>query len=72
MLEASALSGRLNILGPTPLPVVKVNNRYRYRINIICHQDSEVRHLISRVITDCSTDRRFRGVAVFADNNPLD
>lgn len=57
-------------LGPTPLPVVKVNNRYRYRVNISCNADRKLRNIISQVIIDCSTDKRFKGVTVFADNDP--
>lgn len=57
-------------LGPTPLPVVKVNNRFRYRVNISCTADRRLRNAISQVLIECSTDKRFKGVAVFADNDP--
>jgi primosomal protein N' (replication factor Y) len=60
------------IMGPAPLPVVKVNNRYRYRVNISCRADNEMRRLISAIIIKCSTDKEFRGVSVYADNNPAD
>ena len=30
---------RLEILGPAPAPVVKVNNRYRYRVTVIGRND---------------------------------
>ena len=63
---------KLSILGPTPLPVVKVNNRYRYRVNISCKVSSAVRELISQTVVQCSTDKRFKGVSFFADNDPLD
>ena len=29
----------IDILGPAPLPVVRVNNRYRYRINVCCESE---------------------------------
>lgn len=58
------------VLGPTPLAVVKVNNRYRYRVNISCTNEKEMRGLIARIITECSTDKRFKGVSVYADNDP--
>ncbi len=66
--------GRLGIslLGPTPLPVVKVNNRYRYRVNISCKADAEIRNLVSQTVIQCSTDKRFKGVSIFADNDPTD
>ena len=62
----------LELLGPTPLSVVKVNNRYRYRVNISCHSSAAVRAAISQAVIECSTDKRFRGVSAFADNDPID
>ncbi len=60
------------LLGPTPLAVVKVNNRYRYRVNISCIASAELRGAISRAVIACSTDKRFKGVSVFADSEPID
>ena len=71
-LEHSTIAGRMNVLGPAPLAVVKVNNRFRYRINISCRLDGEIRSVVSQVLIDCSKDRRFKGVSVFADIDPLD
>lgn len=62
----------VSILGPAPLPVVKVNNRYRYRINISCHADSEMRKIISAVLIKFNSDAKYKGVSIFADNNPSD
>ena len=58
------------VLGPTPLPVVRVNNRYRYRVNLCCASEKEIRGLISQIVTECSTDKRFKGVSVYADSDP--
>ena len=68
------LSGRneIRFLGPTPLSVVKVNNRYRYRVQLNCMSDAAVRSAVSQTVIDCNTDKRFKGVAVFADSGPLD
>jgi primosomal protein N' (replication factor Y) (superfamily II helicase) len=70
----SALKGSAgcSVLGPTPLAIVKVNNRFRYRVNISCTDDKRARELISRVVIECSKDKRFKGVSVFADNDPSD
>ena len=59
-------------LGPAPLSVVKVNNRYRYRVNICCTASAEIRKIISHVVTVCSSDKRFKGISVYADNDPSD
>ena len=61
----------LQILGPTPLSVVKVNNRFRYRVQINCRSNAALRGAVAQVVVECSTDKRFRGVAVFADQDPL-
>lgn len=58
------------ILGPTPLPVVKVNNRYRYRIHLSCRSGAAFRATISAVVIECCGEKRFRGVSVFAENDP--
>jgi primosomal protein N' (replication factor Y) len=60
------------IMGPAPLAVVKVNNRYRYRVNVSCPNGRDMRKLISAIIIKCGTDKEFRGVSVYADNNPPD
>ena len=62
----------LRLLGPTPLAVVRVNNRYRYRVHIHCRCTSTVRDAVSQTVIECCTDKRFRGVSVFADNDPMD
>ena len=68
------LAGRNDcmVFGPTPPPVVKINNRFRYKVNINCINSREIRSLISRILVECSTDKRFKGVSVFADYDPLD
>ncbi len=70
----TVLKGRNDVivLGPAPLPVVRVNNRFRYRVNISCKNEKEMRALISRIVMECSCDKRFRGISVYADANPLE
>ncbi len=58
------------ILGPAPLPVVRVNNRFRYRLTVSCKDSKEIRELISSVIIHCSKSKEFKGVSVFGDINP--
>ena len=66
------LRGRNNteLLGPTPLAVVRVKYRFRYRVIIKCTSDSAVRNAVSAIITECSTDKRFRGLSFYADHDP--
>ena len=60
-----------DFLGPTPLNVVKVNNRYRYRVHINCRAGSSVRAYLAQAVIECSMDKRFRSVSVFAENDPV-
>ena len=58
------------VLGPAPLPVVRVNNRFRYRVTLACKGDKAARELIASVIIHCSRAKEFRGVSLFGDVNP--
>lgn len=58
------------LLGPVPLPVVKVNNRFRYRVLIKCAADAAVRRAVSQILIESSTDKRFRGISFYADSSP--
>lgn len=69
-----ALAGKpgTDLLGPAPYPIVKVVNRYRYKLTLRCRPDRELRAAVSRALICCNTDREFRGVAVYADQDPLE
>ncbi len=58
------------LLGPAPLPVVRVNLRYRYRVLVSCRENRRVRLAIGQVLTECGADKRFKGVSVFGDRDP--
>lgn len=60
------------ILGPAPLAVVKVNNRYRYRVMIYGNIDAKIRSIVAGIVIETSADKRFSDVSVFADNDPRD
>lgn len=73
-LLKSKLSSRkdIRLLGPAPMPIVRINNRYRYRLSIHGCFDKELRSLISGILFHCNTVNEFRGVSVFADLNPME
>ena len=70
-LSAEEIPGTA-VLGPAPLSVVKVNDRFRYRVNITGKNGAAIRRSIAAAIIECSADKRFRGVSVFADHDPTD
>lgn len=71
-ISSQAQGGAPKLLGPAPAAVVKVNNRYRYRLTLVCKNTKEVRTLIDRLLHAASQDKENRGVSVFADINPYD
>ncbi len=60
------------ILGPAPLAVVKVNNRYRYRVMIYGGVNAGLRGTIAGVVMEFCQDKRFSDVTIYADNDPND
>ena len=60
------------ILGPAPLAVVKVNNRYRYRVMVLSAGNKGIRATLAGVVMEFCQDKRFSDVAIYADNDPND
>lgn len=60
------------LLGPAPAPVVKVNDRYRYRLILNTKNTKAVRQLVAHLVRRAQADKHNRGVALFADLDPLE
>ena len=67
-----AADGRAEVLGPAPLAVVKVNNRYRYRVVVYGGVNTGLRGILAGVVMEFCQDRRFSDVTIYADNDPND
>ena len=65
-------TGSASILGPAPLPVVKVNNRFRYHVMIYGREQAKLRGMIAAVVIEACLDKRFADVSIYADNDPND
>lgn len=61
----------LRILGPSPALVVKISNKYRYKIIIKCKNNSDFRALLSKILCEFGKDKEFSGVTAYADMNAL-
>ncbi len=59
------------LLGPAPAAIVRVNNRYRYRLTLKTNNTKMIRQLIAYLIRKAQSDKLNRGVSVFADLNPI-
>ena len=61
----------LRILGPSPASVVKVSNKYRYKLIIKCRNSKDFRALLSSVLLRFGESKEFRSVTAYADMNAL-
>jgi len=71
-LLAAAKSGRcgtFDILGPAPAPIVKVNNRYRYRVLLTGKNQKTIRGLIAAFMREFAAKSENRGMNLYADCN---
>ena len=55
-----------------PASVMKVNNRFRYKISVVCGNNKTIRDIIAHVVREFSLMKENRGVSAFADSDPLD
>jgi len=60
------------ILGPAPAPVLKVNNRFRYRIFLSGKNDKPTRERVAWLLREFGKRRENRGLNLFADCNAMD
>ena len=70
-----ALRGRFGdgeVLGPAPAPVLKVNNRYRYRVLLVGKNDKETREEIAGLLRAFAGNGANRGFNIFAECNAAD
>ena len=49
-----------------------MNNRYRYRLTLMCPPRKEVRAMLSQLLQAVGRDKESRGVSVFVDTDPYD
>ncbi len=60
------------IIGPAPYAVVRVNNKYRYRVTLLCRNRKEIRQMLADMLCHYNTEKSYKGVSVFADAYPTD
>lgn len=60
------------LLGPSPAPVMKVNNTYRFRLTLMCRNSRTLRQTLAWHLRSFFNDKNNRGVSAFADVNPYD
>ena len=65
-------SPEVQLLGPAPAAVAKVNDRYRYRLTLSGKNERSLRTLVAYLLRCAQSDKQNRGVSVSADVNPGD
>ena len=65
-------AGEPEVLGPAPAPVVKVNNRFRYRCTLVGKNDKATREMLAWLHKDFAKDSANRGMNLFVDHNAAD
>ena len=65
-------AGEPEVLGPAPAPVVKVNNRFRYRCTLVGKNDKATREMLAWLQKDFAKDSANRGMKLFVDHNAAD
>ncbi len=60
----------LIVLGPVPLKVAKVSNKYRFRLILKCHNTRSFRNMISELLNEFDDISKKNDITVYADINP--
>ena len=68
----TAANMNVEILGPASAPVVKVNNRFRYRVFWIGKNDHTTRELLAYYVRAFHQKKENRGLNLFVDCNAED
>ncbi len=58
------------VLGPVPLRVAKVSNKYRYRLILKCHNTKTFRNMVKSLIEEFDEKSKKLNVSVYTDINP--
>lgn len=69
-MQLRQIEAPFQLLGPAPASVPKINNRYRYRLTVLCQNTAPIRHLTAHLLRVAHQDKENKGVSVFADINP--
>ena len=68
----TAANMSVELVGPAPAPILKVNNRYRYRILWIGKNDHQTREMLAHYLKAFYSQKENKGLNLFIDCNALD
>ena len=68
----SAANMGVEVLGPAPAPILKMNNRYRYRVLWVGKNDHQTRELMGYYLKAFYNQKENRSLGLFIDCNAMD
>ncbi len=60
---------RVDILGPAPAQVAKINYHYRCRLTLSCRNTRTLRQLLAHLLRQFAKDKENKGLGIYADVN---
>ncbi len=69
--EPEKLEIPLRVLGPSPMNVVKISGKYRYRLIIKCRNDKKFRRLMHALLKEFMSNKINKSVTAYADLNDV-
>ena len=70
--RAQSKSKKYSFVTFCPAPVVKVNNRYRYRVTVIGRNDKILRGLLAAFMKEFARRPEHKGLHIYTDCNLMD
>lgn len=70
MGDMKKLDSRVQVLGPVPASITKINNRYRFRMIIKCTDDDVYNADLKKAMESCRKNENYRNVSIIIDKNP--
>ena len=61
----------IRILGPSPMSVIKINNKYRFKILLKAKNNRQLREMLNRTFEKYNRDYRHKNTNVYVDVGPL-
>ena len=62
----------MRVLGPAPAGILRINERFRYRVTLSAPPSREARALISAALKQYASDKRYRDLVFYGAVNPQD
>ena len=62
-------SDNVQILGPVPMNIVKMNDDYRYRLQLCCHSNSKIRSILASVLSACGKEKEMSHIHFYIEND---